>query len=74
LDRDLKVNMVNKEAWEDVSRIGSLFIQFADFTYLRVTGFSGELLKLPRYLNDRLITMELRKQLVEIHDLQLKRH
>ncbi|KAH9296670.1 hypothetical protein KI387_044250 [Taxus chinensis] len=59
LDRDLKANRVSKEAWEVVSRIGSLFIQFADFTYLRVTGFSGEPVKLPRYPNDRLITMEL---------------
>ncbi|KAH9304114.1 hypothetical protein KI387_008518, partial [Taxus chinensis] len=44
------------------------------FIYLRVTGFSGEPVKLPRYPNDRLITMELSRQLVEIHDLQSKRH
>ncbi|KAH9305342.1 hypothetical protein KI387_009746, partial [Taxus chinensis] len=74
LDGDLKANRVSKEAWEAVSRIGSIFIRFADFTYLRVTRFSGEPLKLPRYPNDRLVIMELSRQLVEMHDLQSKRH
>ncbi|KAH9310690.1 hypothetical protein KI387_025725, partial [Taxus chinensis] len=36
LDRDLKANRVSKEAWEAVSKIGSLFIQFADFTEYEV--------------------------------------
>ncbi|KAH9318748.1 hypothetical protein KI387_020517, partial [Taxus chinensis] len=44
------------------------------FTYLRVTGFSGEPIKMLRYPNDRLIAMELNRQLVELHDLQSKRH
>ncbi|KAH9309447.1 hypothetical protein KI387_037358, partial [Taxus chinensis] len=37
-------------------------------------GFSGEPIKMPGYLNDRLIAMELSRQLVELHDLQSKRH
>ncbi|KAH9321752.1 hypothetical protein KI387_016391, partial [Taxus chinensis] len=74
LDKDLKTHRVSKEAWDAVSKIGSLFIQFADFTYLRVTGFSREPIKMPRYPSDRVITMELSRQLVELHDLQLKRH
>ncbi|KAH9306154.1 hypothetical protein KI387_010558, partial [Taxus chinensis] len=65
LDMDLKDNMVSNEAWEVVSRIDSIFIQFAYFTYLRVIRFSREPVKLPKYPNDRLITMELSRKLVE---------
>ncbi|KAH9303626.1 hypothetical protein KI387_008030, partial [Taxus chinensis] len=74
LDKDLKANRVSKGAWGVVSKVGSLIIQFANKTYLKVTGFSGEPAKLPRYPNDRLITIELSRQLVELHDLQSKRH
>ncbi|KAH9329023.1 hypothetical protein KI387_001131 [Taxus chinensis] len=74
LNSDLKTNRVSKEAWEVVSQHGCIFIQFADFTYLRVTGFSGEPVKLPRYPSDKWVIMELCRQLVEMHDLQSKRH
>ncbi|KAH9320351.1 hypothetical protein KI387_043947 [Taxus chinensis] len=74
LEKDLKANRVSKEAWGAVSKVGSLLIQFADFTYLRVISFSGEPVTFPRYPNDRLITMELSRQLMELHDLQSKRH
>ncbi|KAH9318037.1 hypothetical protein KI387_019806, partial [Taxus chinensis] len=39
-----------------------------------VTDFSGEPVKFPRYPSDRLVIMELSRQLVEMHDLQSKRH
>ncbi|KAH9327605.1 hypothetical protein KI387_007783, partial [Taxus chinensis] len=47
---------------------------FAAFTYLRVTNFLGEPVKLPGYPSDKLVIVELCRQLVQMHDLQSKWH
>jgi len=46
---------MTSEAMQLISIYGSFFIQFSEFTYIRVGGFDGEPMKLPRYVFDRFI-------------------
>lgn len=43
---------------------GCFYIQFPKFTYLRVGGFSGEPIRLPRYCLDNIILYEICRQFV----------
>jgi hypothetical protein len=52
-----------------VKGFGCLFIKFPKFTYIREEGFSRRPYKLPRYPNDRIIQIELTKQLQTSHTL-----
>lgn len=54
---------MSAEAIELVNVYGSFFIQFSHFTYLRVGGFKGEPFRLPRYVSDSCILIEVSRQL-----------
>ena len=62
------------EAWYKVNQYGCIIIQFPKFTYLRVGYFKGEPYTLPRYATDRIILMELAKQLMEVQSNQHSLH
>ena len=49
-----------------ITDLGTYYIQFKTFTYLRVEGRMVNPKKLPRYLFDRLILLEIARQLIYI--------
>ena len=51
---------------DKVNDYGRIFIQFPTFTYLKVGYFKGKPYTLPRYATDKIILMELVKQLMEV--------
>ena len=62
---------------EEVVRIDDIityYILFKTFTYLRVDGMTVNLKKIPRYPSDRLILLEIAKQLTSTYDRVRKQH
>jgi len=57
---------MSNEAMQLVSIYGSFFIQFSKFTYIRVGVFDGELVKLPRYVFDHFVLIEVCRQLAHV--------
>lgn len=51
---------------EFIGIYGSFFIQFVQFTYIRVGGFQGEPFRLPRYALDSYVLIEVSSQLAYI--------
>ncbi|KAH9297391.1 hypothetical protein KI387_029073, partial [Taxus chinensis] len=74
INPELRKTRVLDEAWAEVSKWGCIFLQFKKFTYLRVVMYSGDPFCLPRYLGDRLILMELVRQLLDFHKFQQSKH
>lgn len=54
------------EAVELINNYGSFFIQFNHFTYIRVGGFKGEPFRLPRYVSDYCVLIEVSRQLAYV--------
>ena len=50
---------MSKEAMTKITEICAYYIKFKTFTYLRVVGITVNPKKLPRYLCDRLILLEI---------------
>ena len=50
---------MSEEAMQVVKINGCYYIQFPRFTYIRVGGFFGEPLKLPRYFSDSIVLSEM---------------
>ncbi|KAH9331307.1 hypothetical protein KI387_003415 [Taxus chinensis] len=74
LNPGLRKTRVSDEAWTEVSKWGCIFLQFKKFTYLRTVMYSGEPFRLPRYPGDRLILIELVRQLLDFHKFQQSKH
>ena len=53
-----------------VEEYGAWFIQFPTFSYIRVQGFSTEPYKLPRYPTDKMVLLELTRQLTAYDKIQ----
>ena len=53
-----------------VKEYGAWFIQFPTFSYIRVQGFSIEPYKLPRYPTDKMVLLELTRQLTTYDKIQ----
>ena len=73
-DKQLCIKRVSDAAWEKVNQYGCIFLQFTTFTYLRVGYFKGEPYTLPRYATDRIILMELARQLMDVQNDQHASH
>ena len=50
---------LSKQAMQAIQVYGCFYIQFPRFTYIRMGGFSGEPLKLPRYYLDSIVLFEM---------------
>ena len=59
----------NPEAMATISRFGSYFIQFSSFSYLRLAAFDGFPMKLPRYLDDMIVLVEIVRQEIQVNML-----
>jgi hypothetical protein len=73
LDNELHVR-VSVDAKSVIKGWVDWFIQFPTFTYIRVCGFKGEILMLPRYPSDKIIFIEFLRQAHEVHALLCVRH
>lgn len=65
---------LSKEATKLVEKYGSWHIQFPTFTYLRIRGFRIEPYRLPMYLTDKIILLEVVRQLLDYDFLQKEKH
>ncbi|KAH9323931.1 hypothetical protein KI387_018570 [Taxus chinensis] len=74
LNLELRKTRVSDEAWAEVSKWGCVFLQFKKFTYLQVVMYLGDPFRLPRYPGDKLILMELVRQLLDFHKFQQSKH
>lgn len=72
--KTLKNRRISNEAWERVNEYGCLFLQFLTFTYMRVGCYNGQPYILPRYSTDKIILMELGRQIMTIHAHQSVKH
>ena len=52
-----------------ISQLGSYFIQFSSFSYLRLATFDGFPLKLPRYRDDMIMLIEIMRQAIQVNVL-----
>lgn len=66
LQRDVSLRLT-LEAMHLINTYGSHFIQFQRFSYIRVGGFDGYPLKLPRYAKDRFVLIDIYRQLDEVN-------
>lgn len=57
-----------------MNEYGCLFLQFPTFTYMRVGCYSGQPYMLPRYSTDKIILMELGRQIMAVHAHQSVKH
>lgn len=73
-DKTLKNRRVSYAAREKVSEYGFLFLQFPTFTYMRVGCYSGQPYMLPRYPTNKIILMELGRQIMAVHAHQSVKH
>lgn len=64
---------LSQEAKELVKRYGSWFIWFPKFTYIRVQGFSSSPYRLPRFPIDKMILLEVTRQLSTYDKIQKKK-
>ena len=62
------------EAEKLVKRYGWWYIQFQKFTYIRIAGNTGCPMKLPRYPPNRLVVMEVARQLAHFDKIQKHKH
>lgn len=60
---------ISPEAAMEVQKYGSVFIQFPKFTYLRLATYDGCPLMLPRFVDDKLILIEICRQISQINKL-----
>lgn len=65
---------LSPQAKELVEKFGVWFIQFPKFTYIRVQGCSCPPYMLPRYPTDRLVLLELVRQLMAYNKVQKNKH
>lgn len=61
---------LSPQAKELIEKFGVWFIQFPKFTYIRIQGCSCPSYMLPRYPTDRLILIELVRQLIAYNKVQ----
>lgn len=57
---------LTKEDTQLIDIYGSLFTQFPKFTYLRIRGYEGKPLRLPRHCLDHFVLIEICRQLAEV--------
>ena len=57
------------EVMAAISQFGNYFIQFSTFSYLHLPAFDGFPLKLPRYLTDMIMLIEIMRQAVQMNVL-----
>ena len=57
-------NRLSEEAMQAIQVYGCFYIQFPKFTYIRMGGYSGEPLKLPRYFLDPIVLSKMCRQFV----------
>ena len=57
------------EAMVVISQFGSSFIQFLSFLYLHLAIFDGFPLKLPRYLSDMIVLIEIMREAIQVNVL-----
>ena len=62
------------EAIARIAKIGAYYIQFKTFTYLRVASMMVNPKKLLRYPSNRLILLEIARQLTSAYDRVRKQH
>ena len=60
--------MLSDEVVAQVIELGAYYIQFIIFTYLRVDGTTVNPRKLPRYPSDRLVLLEIARQIESAYD------
>ena len=59
---------LSDQAKDQITTIGAYFIQFQTFTYIWVGGASINPKKLPRYPSDKLVIMELSRQIKSAYE------
>ena len=62
---EMERRISNKGA-DESAKYGNWYIQFRTFTYVRVFSFHGYPWKLPRYPSDKLLLLELCRQIVQV--------
>lgn len=65
---------LSKEAMSLIEKYGSWYIQLPTFTYLRIQGFTFEPYKLPRYLTDKMVLVEVVRKLPEFDCIKKEKH
>lgn len=65
---------VYEAAWKKVNEYGCLVLQFPTFTYMRVGWFDDHPYMLTRYPTDKIILIELGRQMMVVHAKQLAAH
>ena len=50
-----------------ISQFGCSFIQFSSFSYLQIGAYNGFPKRLPRYLEDKVVLVELCQQILEVN-------
>lgn len=73
-DRNLRNKRLSDEAWDKVSEYECLFLQFPTFTYMRIGCYDGQPYMLPRYPTDKIILVELGRQIMAFHTFQSAKH
>lgn len=73
-DKGLQKRRISDAAYNRVSHFGCVFLQFPTFTYIRIGCFSGEPFILPRFPSDKIVLMELCRQLISVHEKQSQAH
>ena len=63
---------LSDQAKDHITTIGAYFIQFRTFTYIRIGGASINPKKLPRYPSDKLVIMELSRQIESAYEMVKK--
>lgn len=61
----------NPEAMVAISKFGTYFIQFSSFSYLHRASFNEFPLKLPRYLSDMIVLIEIMRQAIQVNVLSV---
>lgn len=67
-DKDLQKKRLSEATYNRVSHFGCVFLQFPTFTYIRIGCFTSEPFILSRYPSDKIVLMELRRQLIHVHE------
>lgn len=62
------VKRLSSEVVAQLITLGAYYIQFKTFTYLRVAGATINPRKLPRYPSDRLVLLEIPRQIESTYD------
>lgn len=68
------VKRMSLEAAARIAKIGTYYIQFKIFTYLRIASTMVNPKKFPRYPSDRLILLEIVRQLTSLYERVRKQH